>query len=179
MPVQLFRGFSTHRRSYPDPRSLNDLLPEESCSSLCCCRHFLTGNVPDVSDQLPSHRYAGHLGVLPRFNQQSIARAETFLSTPGNRLRALARMKHLTLQVHSFPCGKSIAPRRLDQDTSSMRVPCSGDTPLASCAATTMLGRDQTKIGHQIRRLLEPSEVSQFREKYHRRHGIDPFQSCQ
>ncbi len=60
-----------------------------------------------------------------------------------------------------------------------MRIAGSGNPALAAGAAAAVFGRDQAKIGHQMRRLLEPSKVSQFREQHQRGHSINSFQCRQ
>src|ERR1700735_1847129 len=95
----------------------------------------------------------------------AIAAAQPFLSLPGNVTDRLDQAFLSQQLLAADPCGKAIAPCRLDEHPSSRAVTGLSDPALAACTAAGMFGWHQAKICHELAGIAKAGDVPEFRHQ--------------
>src|SRR6516164_1575100 len=124
-------------------------------------RH-LPGDGPEEARQLAGDRSGDDIGRLAGAGELAVARAQPQLRLPGDRadcprLRLLAEQQ-LTAETRR----ETVAPRRLDQQSTSGAVAGLGQTAAFDAGSARMLGRHHSEISHQLARIGKAREIAQL-----------------
>src|SRR3982074_2981401 len=87
-----------------------------------CRRHHLPGDGPNEARQLAGDRGGDDIGRLAGPGQPAIPRAQPHLPLPGDVADRLRLVLLAQQQLAAEPSGKTVAPRRLDQQPTGCSI---------------------------------------------------------
>src|SRR5277367_159254 len=129
--------------------------------SACGDRH-LASDGPDKAREFAGDRGGDNIGRLASAGELAIARAQPYLSLPGNVADCLWQLFLPEQQLAADPSREAITPGRLDQQSTGRAVARLGEAAAFDAGPARMLRRHQTEIGHQLARIGETREVAQL-----------------
>src|SRR4029077_14704032 len=100
--------------------------------------------------------------------------AEAGLRLPRNLSPAPRCRRPLWLLVPAHARRISIAPGRLDKNTSRPSVACLGDAAALDLVAGRVFRGHETQIAHQLARILKAGEITDLGQHPHSRNDINP-----
>ena len=131
---------------------------------------------PDESRQLSGDGRDDRLVVLAVLHQGAMATAQPFLCRPEAFARVVGGVLRLALQMPRFTRGESIGPGTLGEDATHHAVARLRDGTGATAAAAAELTRHQAEVGHELRRVAEPTQIADFRQPRDRGQVVDATQ---
>ena len=122
----------------------------------------LPGDGPDEGGQFASDGDGDLVLVFALVDQGAITLAEPDLCLPADVLDGRAEFFESDLQLSADLGRIAIGPGAFDEVSAGMTVAGLGDATLAALCATGVFGRCEAEVGHELPRVVEAGQVTEF-----------------